>query len=68
MGMKERKQCDTCLYSHETKGHLGPYFSEVECRRHAPQVFGYGQEGDTATAWPRVAPEDSCGEFERTPD
>ena len=53
--------CGNCFYAVEIQ-------DDLECRRYAPQVFGYGQEGDTVTAWPRVAPEDSCGEFERTPD
>jgi len=61
MGQLTRECCDQCLYSHESKGSLGPFLAHVECRRHAPQVFGYGQEGDTVTAWPRVAPEDYCG-------
>jgi hypothetical protein len=57
---QEKEQCATCWYGREAR----PKRKTVDCVKHAPIVFPIGQEGETVTAWPKVAPDDCCGDYE----
>jgi hypothetical protein len=65
------RTCAFCGFGHEheifarSNGEMKRYTSVWRCRRNAPSINGAvrGAHVDTTAAWPRVEPNDSCGEF-----
>jgi hypothetical protein len=61
-----KRECIKCSFFYSGKK-VVPSYEKGDCRRHAPRCFQIGDTSEGLHAfvgWPRVHPDDFCGDFE----